>query len=113
MTERERIISLDDGDSYVSSWGARFAVEGGTVINELPLLTSVGIHNLTEVKTHDIVRVAGIASHFVQFLDGGYLRFAINERGQLLELSGYRIRATFSPAGQMVVGAYGSGELPM
>lgn len=113
MSEPQRHISLDEGDSFVSSWGARFAMEGGTVINELPRLTSVGIHNLAEVKEHEVVRIAGMTSHFVQFHDGGYLRFAFNERGQLVELSGFRIRATFNRTGQMVVGAYGTGELPM
>ena len=107
MNDQTRVMELGEGDSFTASWGARFYVERGTLFNELPKLATVGVHDLADVAEHDIVRVAGVSSHFVRFHDGGFLRFAFNEQGALLELSGERVRVSLNSSGQMMVGAFG------
>lgn len=54
---------------------------------DLETIESVGIHNVIDVETHQITRVAGSTSHFVRFHGGGEVRFAYNDRGKLIELS--------------------------
>jgi hypothetical protein len=53
---------------------------------DLGTIRSVGIRNLVHVESHAITRVAGSVSHYVRFFGGGALRFAYNDRGQLIEL---------------------------
>ncbi len=110
MNDQIRTMTLGEGDSFMAPWGAQFFVDRGTLFSELPKLSTVGVHDLSAVAEHDIVRVAGVVSHFVRFNDGGFLRFAFNERGVLLELSGERVRVSMSSSGQMMVGAYGTQE---
>ena len=104
---------LLDGDAVGTEWGAVIAMRDGVVRSDLPLLSSVGIHNLAEVTSYEIVRVAGMVSHYVRFYDGGSLRFAYSDRGQLVELAGERIRVHVDKEGHMLVAAYGDGKLPM
>ncbi len=104
---------LHEGEAVTTDWGALIAVHDGTMCGELPLLSSVGVHNLAEVSSYEIVRVAGMVSHYVRFYDGGSLRFAYSDRGQLVELAGERIRVHVDKEGHMLVAAYGDGKLPM
>jgi len=110
MNGQIREMTLGEGDSFMAPWGARFYVERGTLINELPKLATVGVYDLADVAEHDIVRAAGISSHFVRFHDGGFLSFAFNDQGALLELSGERVRVSLNSSGQMVVGAYSTSD---
>lgn len=104
---------LTEGDVVSTDWGALISLHDGTLQSDLPMLSSVGVHNLTEVVSYEIVRVAGMVSHYVRFYDGGSLRFAYSARGELVELAGERIRVHVDKEGHMLVAAYGDGELPM
>jgi hypothetical protein len=54
---------------------------------DLEAIESVGIHNVIEVESHQITRIAGSTSHFIRFHGGGEVRFAYNDQGKLIELS--------------------------
>lgn len=96
---------LREGDTVRTDCGAVFAMREGMLFSELPLLSAVGIGNLVEVRNHEIVRVAGMTSHTVTYHDGGLLRFAYNDRGELIELSGQKVRVHIDKQGRMTVAA--------
>jgi hypothetical protein len=104
---------MSEGEVVSTDWGALISLREGTLRSDLPMLSSVGVHNLAEVTSYEIVRVAGMVSHYVRFYDGGSLRFAYSDRGQLVELAGERIRVHVDKEGHMLVAAYGDGKLPM
>jgi len=88
-------------------WGARFSVDGNDITGYLPVLRSVGIRNLVDVASHEVMTIAGSTSHIVRFRDGGFTQFAYNDRGQLIELSGCHCTMTADRAGRVLVGAFG------
>ncbi len=62
-------------------------VIGKRMTVSLPAIEAVGIRHLVEVEPHVITTVAGSRSHVVRFANGGWLRFAYNSAGALIELS--------------------------
>ena len=59
----------------------------GSVSLDFIQIKSLGIYNIIDVKTHQVNQLLGMVSHFVKFHNGGELRFAYNQAGQLVELS--------------------------
>lgn len=102
---------LADGEAMATSWGARLTRSDGQVVADLPVVTSVGLCNLCEVRSHEVVHVAGLASHRVCFLDGGQLRFAYNDRGQLIELVCHGVSVALSKDGRVMAAMAGSPVL--
>ena len=102
---------LADGETHATDWGARFTRSEGQLVAELPLITSVGLCNLCEVRSHDVVHIAGMASHHVRFLDGGELRFAYNERGDLIELYARGVSVALAKDGRVMAAMPGSPGL--
>jgi len=47
--------------------------------------------NIREVLEHSIVESAGMRSHLIYFANNGELRFAYNQKGQLLEFSAHNV----------------------
>ena len=64
-----------------------YVTADGLLIVDLPLIKSVGIKNLTEVVEHHITTIMNSYSHMVRFTNGGVLKFAYNNVGQLIKLS--------------------------
>ena len=58
----------------------------GHLIVDLPPIKSVGIKHLAEVAEHHITTIMNSRSHMVRFTNGGTLKFAYNNTGQLIEL---------------------------
>ncbi|NML13365.1 hypothetical protein [Azohydromonas caseinilytica] len=102
---------LAEGETHATDWGARFTRTGGELVAELPQITSVGLCNLCEVYSHEVVHVAGMASHHVCFLDGGELRFAYNERGELVELYARGAAVAIGKEGRVMAAMAGSTAL--
>jgi len=83
------IETREDGSATVHtpSGGVIDIARDRNVTLDLKTIESVGIHNVIEVETHQITRVAGSTSHFIRFHGGGEVRFAYNHQGKLIELS--------------------------
>ena len=111
MPEQPDPFRLAAGQTHATDWGARFTRTEGELVAELPVITSVGLSNLCEVRSHDVVRVAGLTSHCVRFLDGGQLRFAYSERGELIELHCMGAGVAVSKDGRVMAGMRGSPSL--
>lgn len=102
---------LAEGESFATAWGARLTRSDGQIRAELPTVTSVGLCNLCEVHSHEVVHVAGMASHSVRFMDGGQLRFAYNDRGELVELVCQGVGVALGPDGRVMAAMAGSPAL--
>jgi hypothetical protein len=111
MTEQPQPQRFGAGQSQATDWGAHFTRTEGQLVAELPVITSVGLCNLCEVLSHDVVRVAGITSHSVCFVDGGQLRFAYSDRGELIELHCVGAGVAVSKDGRVIAGMRGSPSL--
>jgi hypothetical protein len=105
------VRQLGDGESLATPWGACFTRSDGQVVADLPAITSVGLCNLCEVRSHEVVRVAGMVSHCVRFMDGGQLRFAYNHRGELVELHCRGVSVAVTPDGRVMAAMPGSPVL--
>jgi len=75
-------------------------------VARVPQIRVVGISDLSSIESYAVNRIANSTSHYVRFLNGGDLRFAYSDRGELLELSGHRIRFTISEDGRVDVCSY-------
>jgi hypothetical protein len=102
---------LAEGESLATPWGARFMRSDGQVLADVPVITSVGLCNLCEIRSHEVVRVAGLVSHSVRFMDGGQMRFAYNERGELVELYSRGVSVAISKDGRVLAAMAGSPVL--
>lgn len=112
MSEHSEPFRLAAGHTQATEWGARFTRSQNQLLAELPVITSVGLCNVCEVRSHDVVRVAGFVSHCVSFLDGGELRFAYSDRGELIELHCLGISVAVTQDGRVMAGMRGSPALP-
>jgi len=112
MSEHSEPFRLAAGQTHATDWGARFTRSQSQLLAELPVITSVGLCNVCEVRSHDVVRVAGLVSHCVSFLDGGELRFAYSDRGELIELHCMGISVAVTQDGRVMAGMRGSPALP-
>jgi len=81
----------------------------GNVVLDLAVLRSVGVANLAQVQSHQITSLAGSTSHVLHFVGGGLLRYAYNQRGDLIELSGHRLSGRVNADNALVVSAYLEG----
>ena len=70
---------------------------GDALAQQLSIITGVGLCNLCEVCSHDIVRVAGMTMHSVGFLDGGRLCFAFSDAGELVDLHARGVSVAIEP----------------
>jgi hypothetical protein len=78
----------------------------GNIAAELSTIKSVGIADLADVHSHEIVRIFGSVSHHVRFVGGGELRFVYNTRGELLELSASSVKGSISDDHRLVFMPY-------
>jgi hypothetical protein len=92
--------------SVRTPWGAILELCAGNIAATLPQLKGVGLLNLCEVASHQITRIARSTSHVVRFHGGGYVQFAYNDAGVLIELSGWRISAQVAADGTLMIGPY-------
>lgn len=63
----------------------------GSMSVDLSSIKWVGVRHLAEVTAHHITETAGSTSHVVKLICDGEVRFAYNDRGQLIELSGTQV----------------------
>jgi hypothetical protein len=73
----------------------------------VPVITGVGIANLTEVADHQITRSADTVAHLVRFHGGGELHLVYALSGELVGLCGERVTMSASASGLVSVRAYG------
>jgi hypothetical protein len=103
---------VKDGEPLAIPWGQSVTLRGDESTVEVPLITSVGLENLREVRHHHINHVLGSTSHVIQFHAGGYVQFSYTDQGQLLDLAGERFSATLDVAGRMTFSALKEQETP-
>lgn len=60
----------------------------------LEKICRVGIADLSSIAEHRIVALCHSTSHFIRFHQGGCLRFAYSDKGELLELSAEAVNIT-------------------
>jgi hypothetical protein len=104
MTKPTQAQCVTASPRQATDWGACFTRTEGQLVAELPVITSVGLCNLCEVLSHDVVRIAGLTSHSVCFVDGGQLRFAYSDLGELIELHCVGAGVTISRDGRVIAG---------
>jgi hypothetical protein len=82
------ITNADGSLTYDTNQGATITTNpDGSVSLDFKRIKNIGLHNIIDVQTHSVNNVLGMVSHFVKFHNGGELRFAYNQTGQLVELS--------------------------
>lgn len=69
--------------------------QGGLMIST-GSITAVSIANIAEVMSHQVFRAIGSTSHAVRFVGGGDLRYACNDRGQVIAMSATGVRSEVS-----------------
>jgi hypothetical protein len=77
----------------------------GSVSLDFKHIKSIGIHNIIDVQAHNVNTVLGMVSHFVKFHNGGELRFAYNQAGQLVEFSFTRLHVNITDGNRAMFSA--------
>jgi hypothetical protein len=77
----------------------------GTVSLDFKRIQNIGIRNIIDVQHYGINTVLGMVSHFVKFHNGGELRFAYNQAGQLIELTFSRLHVNITDDTQVMFSA--------
>ncbi|WP_157268583.1 hypothetical protein [Azohydromonas aeria] len=88
------------------------ACRPGDAPGPLSIITGVGLCNLCEVCSHDIVRVAGLTMHTVAFVGGGRLCFAFSDAGELVDLHARGVNVAIEPDGRVMAGRAAVAEQP-
>lgn len=85
------------------------AIEDGSGTSQVSLdeIRAVRVEDLSQVLDHRIARIMGSTSHVIRFIGGGELRYAYNNRGQVIELSATGIKGAVSPNRVVTFGAMG------
>jgi len=84
-------------------------IEDGSGASQVSLdeIRAVRVEDLSQVLEHRIARIVGSTSHVIRFIGGGELRYAYNNRGQVIELSATGIRRVMSSNRVATFGALG------
>ena len=90
---------------HVESGGVFERSAQGDIRARLPQIRSVGVADLADVLSHEIVCIVGSVSHHVRFVRGGDLRFAFNSRGELIELHSSNLAVSVSPDQRLIFSA--------
>lgn len=88
-------------------WIAVIDDGNGTSQVSLDEIRAVRVEDLSQVLEHRIARIVGSTSHVIRFIGGGELRYAYNNRGEVIELSATGIRGAVSPGRIVTFGALG------
>ena len=88
-------------------WMAVIEDGSGTCQLSLDEIRAVRVEDLSQVLEHRIARIVGSTSHVIRFIGGGELRYAYNNRGQVIELSATGIKGEVSPGRVVTFGALG------
>ena len=91
-------------------WVAVIEDGGATCQVSLDEIRAVRVEDLSQVLEHRIARIVGSTSHVIRFIGGGELRYAYNNRGQVIELSATGIRGMVSPSREVTFGASGQDK---
>ncbi len=78
----------------------------GNVIADLSAIKSVGIADLADVQSHEVVSIVGSISHHVRFIGGGEVRYVYNTRGEMIELSARNVSGSISGDNRLVFRPY-------
>lgn len=84
---------------------AFFADAQGNITLQVEAIASVGIADLAQVQSHQINHIAGSTSHVVRFTGGGWLCYAYNERGEIIDVSAWHVMLRLGPENQCVFSA--------
>jgi hypothetical protein len=100
------IVNDDGSMTFNTEQGATITTNpDGSVSLDFKHIKNIGIHNIIEVQTYNIHTVLGMVSHFVKFHNGGELRFAYNQTGQLIEFSFTRLHVNIVDGTQVMFSA--------
>ena len=105
MTEENKHIAIHNSGPTRLTQGedGRLVVSSADPVRiDLGQIKSVGIANIVSVENHAVHSIVGSVSHHVKFHGGGELRFAFNERGQLLEFTAHELLVTTQSGSVMV-----------
>lgn len=85
------------------------AIDDGSGMSQVSLdeIRAVRVEDLSQVLDHRIARIMGSTSHVIRFIGGGELRYAYNNRGQVIELSATGVKGAVSPNRIVTFGALG------
>ena len=85
------------------------AIDDGSSTSQVSLdeIRAVRVEDLSQVLDHRIARIMGSTSHVIRFIGGGELRYAYNNRGQVIELSATGVKGAVSPNRVVTFGALG------
>lgn len=65
-------------------------------------IDAIGIHNLADVESHEITRVAGVTSHTIRLFGGGDVVLIFNEQGKIIQCQGTNVISTISNGRELV-----------
>jgi hypothetical protein len=100
------ITHADGSMTFNTEQGATITTNpDGSVSLDFQHIKSIGIHSIIDVQAHNINPLLGSVSHFVKFHNGGELRFAYNQAGQLLELSFTQLHANIVDGNRVMFSA--------
>jgi hypothetical protein len=94
-------VQLQDASRGVAKRGLRSHRKITEVLLDAPV-KAIGIADLSLIQRHFINRVFGSVSHVIHFQGGGVLRYAYNEKNEIIELSAIRMKATKNEEGALV-----------
>jgi hypothetical protein len=69
-------------------------------------IRAVGVEDLAQIVEHRIDRLPGRTVHWLRFVGGGELRYAVDGRGQVVTLCATGIRGSVSPGRILTFGAW-------
>lgn len=98
----------DDGSAEVqvqTSTVITMDKDGNMHIN-LNNIKSIGIENITDLKTHRVFREGNMTMHQIEFYDGGSAKIGYTSTGQLVEFSTTRMSFSISKDNEIVLKKY-------
>ena len=98
-----KIKTNPDGSlSVETAAGAAITMGDDGISINLEEIKSVGIKNVIDVEVHQINTIVGSRSHYIRFNGGGEVKFAYNQKGQLIEFSGKNVSLNLTPENELL-----------
>ncbi|HEY8099337.1 MAG TPA: hypothetical protein VIF82_01165 [Burkholderiaceae bacterium] len=83
--------------------GLAFSLDGhGNMVCELPFDVTIGIKNIGEVLSHTVNSIVNSHSHVLHFANGGLLRYAYNDAGELIDLYCEKLSSSLNSKNEVV-----------
>ena len=70
---------------------------------DLASIKSVGFKNITDLKSHVIMREGDLTVHKAEFNDGGHVKIAYTAQGKLVDFSGQKISQSITKDNEILI----------